>query len=200
MGYGLRGHKELDTAEQVTHTHIKSRLSFERNCSAVFHVVAPCCILISSKWELLVLHILADIWRHRYPVFGLSKQVCHGCGCCLVAQLCPTLCDLTRLLCLWNSPGKNSGVGCHFLLQGIFLTQGLNPGLLHRHVDSLPLSHPGSPRRVAHYFNYDFRMMAVVMCLSIYLLAICISSLVRYLFRSLAHFYFGLFIFLFVVS
>ena len=36
-----------------------------------------------------------------------------------------------RFLCPWNSPGKNTGVGCHFLLQGIFLTQGLNPCLLH---------------------------------------------------------------------
>ena len=35
------------------------------------------------------------------------------------------------LLCPWDSPGKSSGVGCHFLLQRIFLTQGLNPGLLH---------------------------------------------------------------------
>ena len=34
---------------------------------------------------------------------------------------------LTRLLCPWNFSGKNTGVGCHFLLQGIFLTQGLNP-------------------------------------------------------------------------
>ena len=31
----------------------------------------------------------------------------------------------------WDSPGKNTGVGCHFLLQGIFPTQGLNPGLPH---------------------------------------------------------------------
>ena len=37
----------------------------------------------------------------------------------------------TRLLCPWDSPGKNTGVGCHTLLQGIFLTQGLNPCLLH---------------------------------------------------------------------
>ena len=36
-----------------------------------------------------------------------------------------------RFLCLWNSPGKNTGVGGHFLLQKIFLTQGLNPGLPH---------------------------------------------------------------------
>ena len=32
----------------------------------------------------------------------------------------------SRLLCPWDFPGKNTGVGCHFLLQGIFLTQGLN--------------------------------------------------------------------------
>ena len=37
----------------------------------------------------------------------------------------------TRLLCALNFPGKHTGVGCHFLLQGIFLTQGLNPGLPH---------------------------------------------------------------------
>ena len=63
----------------------------------------------------------------------------------LVAQLCLTLlwpCGPTRLLCPWNSPGKNTGVGCHFLLQGIFLTQGLNLGLLHfRQI----LCHQGSP-------------------------------------------------------
>ena len=37
----------------------------------------------------------------------------------------------TRLLCPWDSPGKNTGVDCHFLLQEIFLTQGLNLGLPH---------------------------------------------------------------------
>ena len=37
----------------------------------------------------------------------------------------------TRLLCPWNSPGKNTGVGCHSLLQGIFLTQQLSPHTLH---------------------------------------------------------------------
>ena len=41
-------------------------------------------------------------------------------------------------------PGKNAGVCCHFLLQGIFLAQESNLSLLHRQVDSLPLSHLGS--------------------------------------------------------
>ena len=50
-----------------------------------------------------------------------------------------------RLLCPWDPPGKNTGVDCHFLLQGIFPTQAWNPHLLHWQVDSLPLRHLGSP-------------------------------------------------------
>ena len=48
----------------------------------------------------------------------------------------------SRLLCPRDFPGKNTGVGCHFLLQGIFPTQGSNSCLLHRQVGSLP---PESP-------------------------------------------------------
>ena len=67
-----------------------------------------------------------------------------------VSQSCPTLyspmdCGHARLLCPWNFPGKNTGVGCHFPLQEIFLTQGLNPHLLrflHWQEDSLPLALP----------------------------------------------------------
>ena len=51
----------------------------------------------------------------------------------------------SRLLCPWDSPGKNTGVGCHFLLQGIFWAQGSNPGLLHCRQTLYPLSHQGSP-------------------------------------------------------
>jgi len=47
-----------------------------------------------------------------------------------VAQSCPTLCDYQASLSR-DSPGKNSGVGYHFLLQGIFPTQGSKPGLPH---------------------------------------------------------------------
>ena len=52
----------------------------------------------------------------------------------------------TRLLCSWNLPGKNTGVGCHFLFQGIFPTQGSNLRLLcllHWQADSLPLASLG---------------------------------------------------------
>ena len=51
----------------------------------------------------------------------------------------------TRFLWPWDFPGKNTGVGCYFLLQRILLTQGSNPCLLHCQVDSLPLSYQRSP-------------------------------------------------------
>ena len=51
----------------------------------------------------------------------------------------------TRLLCPWDSPGKNTGMGCHSLLQGIFPIQGSNPGLLHCRQILYYLSHQGSP-------------------------------------------------------
>ena len=53
-----------------------------------------------------------------------------------------------RLLCPRNSLGKNTGVGCHFLLQRICPTQGSDPRLLHLlhwQMDSLPLGPPGKP-------------------------------------------------------
>ena len=62
-----------------------------------------------------------------------------------------------RLRCSWDFPGKNTGVGCHCLLQGIFPTQGSNPSLLHlQHWQaySLPLSHLGNSFSTATANNY----------------------------------------------
>ena len=55
---------------------------------------------------------------------------------CLVTQLCPTLCNpldcsLSGFSVHGDSPGKNAEVNCHFLIQGIFPTQRLNPGIPH---------------------------------------------------------------------
>ena len=61
---------------------------------------------------------------------------------CLTLQ--PQGLQPTRPLCPWNFPDKNTGVGLHFLLQGIFPTQGSNLRLMHWQVDSWPLSHLGS--------------------------------------------------------
>ena len=66
----------------------------------------------------------------------------------LVTQSCPLFCDPMDYIahqthCPWNSPSKNTGVGSHSLLQGIFLTQGSNPGLLHCRQILYCLSHQG---------------------------------------------------------
>ena len=50
----------------------------------------------------------------------------------------------TRLLCPWDFPGNSTGVDCHFLLQGIFPNQGLNPGLPHCRQTLYHLSHQES--------------------------------------------------------
>ena len=69
---------------------------------------------------------------------------------CLVTQSCPTLCDLVDCslpgsFVHWDPPGKNTGVVCHALLQGIFPTQGWNRGLLHYRQILCQLRHQGSP-------------------------------------------------------
>ena len=72
---------------------------------------------------------------------------------CLVAQsrltLChPIDCNLLGISVLGDSPGKNTGVCCHALLQGIFPNQGLNPGLPHCRWILYHLSHQGSPMSI----------------------------------------------------
>ena len=76
---------------------------------------------------------------------------CGVCVCvCLVTQSCPTLCnpiDCSRPGSSFHgdSPGKNTGMGCHVLLQGIFLTQEANQGLLHCRKILNQLSYHRSP-------------------------------------------------------
>ena len=79
----------------------------------------------------------------------LFNLYAEGCACMLICfshvWLFATLWTVAhQALLSWDSPGKNTGVGCHFLLQGIFPTQGLNPGLLHCRQTLYHLSHQGS--------------------------------------------------------
>ena len=102
---------------------------------------------------------------HKYKVLNKkaaqcnSTEVKHMCVCvcvCVCARACARqllsraqLCDPRdcmqpdRLLCPWNSPDKNTGVGCQSLLQGIFLTQGQNQ--VSHTADSLPSDPSGKP-------------------------------------------------------
>ena len=77
--------------------------------------------------------------RKLFPILGM----CYSLSCVWLSMT-PWLWP-ARLLCPWNSPGKNTGVSCHSLLQGIFPAQGLNPDLLHCRQIFYHPSHKGSP-------------------------------------------------------
>ena len=93
--------------------------------------------------------------RQRPTEYMDLKVICilmnEACACLLShfsrVRLFVTLRTVaTRLLCSWDSPGQNTAVGCHALLQGIFPTQGSNScllGLVHGQAGSVPLAPPG---------------------------------------------------------
>ena len=97
--------------------------------------------------NVLLLLRLTFFLQSTTEVFCLSVLPC--CACVLsCVRLFATLWAIHSLLCPWDSPGKNTGASCHFLLQGIFPTQRSNPHLLHWQADSLQnssQSHQGSP-------------------------------------------------------
>ena len=82
---------------------------------------------ISSSYHL-------NFLAHKMGRMVTTSKGHYTCCVCMGNQLCLTLVTAwlypARLLCPWNSPGKSTGVSCHFLLQEIFLTQGLNLSLL----------------------------------------------------------------------
>ena len=77
-----------------------------------------------------------------YLVTKLYPTVCDPMGCSLIGSSVHGISQM-RILAF---PGENTGVGCHFLVQGIFPTQGSNPHLLNWQEESLLLSHEGSPK------------------------------------------------------
>ena len=95
----------------------------------------------------------------------------------------------TRLLCPRNFPGKNTGVGCHFLLQGTFPSWGSNPSLLwllHWPTDSLSLSHLGSlttsfsrGQILYHWATWEASQLRLVMVIEDTLKNIYLKNLLR---------------------
>ena len=99
----------------------------------------------SSKASILWLSAFFMV-QLSHPYMSTGKTVTDYTDLCWhskklkVAWSCLTLCDSP-----WNFPGKNAGVGCCSLLQGIFSTQGLKPGLPHYRMILYQVSHQGSP-------------------------------------------------------
>ena len=103
---------------------------------------------------------IAPSWVPCAKELLLTSYLCYTCQCVyiyvkwseshLIMSLRPH-----GLYSPWNTPGQNTGVGSLSLLQGIFPTQGLSPGLLHYKQFLYQLSHRGSPRML-EWVAYPF--------------------------------------------
>ena len=102
-----------------------------------------------TRWETFIVSLSS--------LYDFERCDCIICLCAVFSRsvvfnsLWPHCLQPIRLLCPWNFPGKNTGEGCHFLLQRIFPTQGANPHLLclpYWQVDSSRWAPPRKPTRV----------------------------------------------------
>ena len=134
-----------DFAGLLLPTHLV-HVAYSYLCYSSLPVTGPLSVFFET-----VVCVCACVCPRMCACVSARMCVCvraHVCVCvCVVTQSCLTLqphsLQPTRLLCPWDSPGKSTGLGCHSLLQGIFLTQGSNPHLLHWQVGFLPLVTPG---------------------------------------------------------
>ena len=102
-------------------------------------------------WWIIILRLYISI----LPLLTSINQMKNMCALCLVAQLYPTLCDPMNCSPLpppgfsvhGDSPGKNTGVGCHACpLPGDLPNPGIEPRSLALQADSLPSEPPGKPK------------------------------------------------------
>ena len=148
------------------HQNSNNNKSLLKNAFRKSHsFLMPHCIHWKHCFKVLI--YVSGQWLYMAPNRKISKQKHNSTNCrgavmtCLysrfmcflkwseVARSCPTLwepmdCSLLWLFCRWDSPGKSTGVGYHFLLQRIFLIQGSNPGLPHCRQTLYRLSHETS--------------------------------------------------------
>ena len=105
--------------------------------------------------------LLVVIGRHDHCTIVEKPKETYRCVCqslCRVQLFAPHGLWPARLLCPWNSPVRNFGVGCHSRLQGIFPTQGLNLGIQHCRQILYQLSHQESMRRFSIFTISPFHL------------------------------------------
>ena len=122
VGYSPQGGKELDIIQQL-------------NNNNAYHLKCRNTLAIKSLKRFSVVVKMGKIYKVKVKVKSLS---------CVRLFATPWAVACPRLLHPWDFLGKSTEVGCHFLLQGIFPTQGSNPGLPHCRQMLYCLSHQGS--------------------------------------------------------
>ena len=152
-------------------------------CSFLLHFVSTYGLmtLFSSTFLRLSFWFLCIYYINRSLICGYTGvHICVKSVKVLVAQSCLILCD--PMDCSppgssvhGDSPGKNTGVGCHALLQGIFPTQGSNPGLLHCRWILYRLSHQESPKE--QNWDLHFEQTLSTFPISLEVLSECVLGL-----------------------
>ena len=123
----VHGVKELGTTKRLKYLHMQT------HAQAHTHTTHT-----EPLWSECLCPLKINMWKFQPPK-ERSRSVVSD-------SLRPHGLQLTRLLRSWDFPDKNTGVGCHFLLQGVFPIQGSNPGLPHCRQTFYHLSHQGSPK------------------------------------------------------
>ena len=125
--------------------------------------------IVTSKWQIKSMYSLSfsraciktTKGRLQKPrillLFFLNSSTLYALFSFLISKSRPTLLGRYGLVACQDPlstgfPVKDTGVGCHSLLQGIFPNQESNPNLLYWQADSLPLSHQGSPPFILHRY------------------------------------------------
>ena len=122
---------------------------------------------VSGKHPFLVCRWLltcCNLTRHRFPkvtkpiMQTLPDCLPKACVCAQLLKQCPTLqphgLQPARIFCPWNFSGKNTGVGCYFLLQGIYPTQVWSLGLLHWQASGQDQGKPKMDGKIPHDQQY----------------------------------------------
>ena len=105
--------------------------------------------LLKPSFRMLIVLLLSHSFtQHSHKIQEWTDCAVHWKVKVLFAQSCPTLVrplagEPARFLCPWNSPGRNTGVGRHSFLQGIFPDSGIKPRSPALQTDSLPSEPPG---------------------------------------------------------
>ena len=132
----------------------------------------------------MYIYIYIYIYTHTHTYIYIYIYICSV----MSDSLWPRGLYPARFLCQWDSPNKNTGVGCHFLIQGMVLTQGLNSCLLcllHWQMNSLPLASLGKspvwkvPNRVTLVLSVPMYKITSSTCHG-WVLGLCSSKVMRY--------------------
>ena len=120
----------------------------KRNCSTYMYLNE-----VQNTYHGTGSHLFSVYFMPGLMLWVLHTAPCHAESCShvrLFVTLWAVAHQATRLLCPWDSPGKNTRVGCHALLQGIFPTQRSNPHLLLWQMGSLPIVPTGKSPTYIH--------------------------------------------------